>query len=275
MLKKAINLLKTNPVLILFYAAVEVIIFLILFTMYPNSMKDFGITEGTMIDFSAYFMTLGKMLLAVLFLSVIGIIFNSGYGYMTAEAVYNGKTSAQSFLKGVKKYGVRVLLTTLLLTAMSFGVSIIIWILMFLFMMLSFVLGILGNHLLMTGIVTIVLSFLVILLVPFVLLWSPAIFIDDIGVIQGLKNGWRAGLKNYWRLFVALLLFYIPVGIAAASNSFASSNGDILTPGYWVACIIMAFISVLLMPYLFMVYYDYRMKTLQQGMELNEFNEIR
>lgn len=256
MVVKSLNLLKKNSVIILFYAAYMVVMYLIVFMLYPKDMTQFMNVDPNNFDFAAYFIMMTKLFIALILMGVLGILFLSGFGSMISEAVVKGKTSANSFLPGLKKYFVRVLLSSLLLVAFSIGLTIVLSIIA---IPLTF-LAILSGNMMNSIIIGIFTSMIVIFSVPFVTLWFPSIFIDDVGVIQGLKNGAKAGFKNYWKLLLMILLMYLPVIVNTAINYSSIANGVIFTPGYIVTCIIVSIITIIAIPAIFLIYEEYQQK---------------
>lgn len=263
MVVKSLNLLKKNSVLILFYAAYMVVMYFIVFMLYPKDMSQFSNANPNNFDFTAYFIVMTKLLIALLLMGVLGILFLSGFGNMNSEAVLKGKTSANSFLPGLKKFFVRVLLSSLLLAAFSIGLTIVLSIIAIPFTIFA----VLSGNMMNSIIIVIFTSAVVIFSVPFVILWFPSIFIDDTGVIQGLKNGAKAGVKNYWKLLLIILLMYLPVIVNTAINYSSMANGVIFTPGYIVMCIIVSIITIIAIPAIFLIYEDYQQK--RRTMTLN------
>jgi hypothetical protein len=251
MLKKSLNILKSNPVIILFYTAFLVVTLLILFALYPKNFSQFTNPDVTTFDFAAYLSMMGKMFICALLMYVLGLLFYSGFGNMMTEAVMDGKTSANSFLPGIRNYFGRILLASLLLIAFSIGFSIVISIVTVPIMLLSARNESVNS---LSLIISIISSLVVVLVSPFFLLWCPSIFIDDTGMIQGLVKGAKAGVKNYWKLLLILLILYIPV-VANIIFSFKSiENGNIFTPGYLIIGLLTVIISFVSFPIFFLIY---------------------
>ena len=251
MLKKSLNILKSNPVMILLYALFMVVTFLIIFTLYPKDINQFTNPDVTKFDFAGYLVMMGKMLIAALLMYALGLLFYSGFGNMITEAVINGKTSANSFLPGVKKYFVRVLLASLLLMAFSIAFSIISSIITVPIMLLSI------RNVAITSlsiIITLILTLVIIIILPFILLWFPSIFIDDVGVIPGLVKGAKAGVKNYWKLLLVILIIYLPVTANIMINFKSIENGNIFTPGYLIMGLLSVIMSLVSFPVFFLIY---------------------
>ncbi len=257
MVKKTLQLLKQNPVLVLLYLGVQVITQLIMFLLYPKTMSDFGITENAF-DFQLYFLTLGKLLIVIIVVYIIGLLFYSGYGNMLREAILRGKAGWKAFGDGIASFFVRILLSSLLLGAMAVGASIPMMIIAIPIAVGTTLNGSMDGIIITPIITTIILD----IVIPLILLWLPAIFIDDTGVIQGMKNGFRAGVKNYWKLLLLVLLISIPMIIIFVVNSpstysVAGTNETILSPGYYVISIIEGIFASLFIPYIFMLYHNY------------------
>lgn len=262
MVSKSIDILKKNSVLILFYAAYMVAMFLIVFMLYPKDMSQFSNTDPATFDFAIFRNIMLKMLLASLLMGIAGLSFFSGFGSMISEAVLNGKTFAASFLPGLKKFFVRVLLATLLLSAFYIGFSIVLSIILIPITIITVISGAAnpaatdyvatGN---LIGLITASISAVaVIFSFPFIISWYSSIFIDDTGVIQGLKNGAKSSVKNYWKLVLVILTMYLPIVTYMIINFASMTKGVIFTPGYLVVCILAAIISIVALPIIFMIY---------------------
>lgn len=253
MLKKSINLLKNNSILILLYFAYIVISFLILYVLYPKDMSQFNSLNPSGFDFAAYIVMMIKMLIASLLSGVLGLLFLSGFGSMLSEAIKKGKTSISSFLPGIQRYFVRILLAMLLLLAFSIGFSIVISIIIIpitLFLVIAE-----STSITMVSLVTMAITMVVIVFIcPFILLWFPSILIDDIGVMKGLANGAKAGVKNYWKLVLIIVVIYLPITLNTAFSYDTMAKGIIFTPTYLILYLLTAIISIVALPIIFMVY---------------------
>lgn len=241
----------------MFYCIYLIIAFLLLFLLYPNNFNEFINTNTNAFNFIAYFIAMAKILMASVLIGILGIIFLSGFYYMISEALITGRTSKLSFLPGIKKYFVRTLLSTLLLYSFSIALSILLSIIVVAVVFTQ----ILGGSESVTGMsifIMLLTTVIVAIPMPFVLLWFPSIFIDDIGVIQGLKRGAKAGVKNYWKLLLILFIFLVPVGIIMAMSFSKMTNGNIFTPGTMAMYLVEAAISIVVSPTLFIIYQGYR-----------------
>jgi len=266
MIKKSINLLKSNSSILIFYAAFYAITLLILFLLYPRNLNSF-ININTFYPF-VYMIAILKICVAMVLIYGLSITFISGFGLMIKEAVITGKTSTSSFLPGLKKYFVRILLMSLLLFAFAIGFSFAISIITIPIMLTQMVnVGFenlqnfqntqnFQNLKNMSLSISLFTTSLTIIAIPFIILWLPSIFIDDVKIIQGLKNGVKAGVKNYWKLLVYLVIIYIPIMIYQIFSFDTMMNGVIFTPGYIAILILEACLSIVILPIFYMIYND-------------------
>ena len=259
MIKKSLHLLKNNTVIILFYAIYLVVMFLIVFTLYPKDMNQFNSMNPNSFDFAAYFNAMAKIFFASILMYACGILFLSGFGCMISEVVLEGKTKATSFLPGISKFFVRVLLASLLLIAFYIGFSIVLSIII---IPITFIMLAYGN--MATLIITLIAAVAVIFTIPFIILWFPSIFIDDAGVIQGLINGAKVGVKNYLKLVFVLFVMYLPIFAYIIVNFDSMSKGVIYTPSYFIMCILAAIISIVAIPIIFIMYKENRPRLYNQ-----------
>lgn len=253
MLAKAINLLKKNPVILLFYVGYLVLTYLIVFLLYPTDFGSFTELEYSF-DMREYLIMMAKMLIAIGLLSVLSLLFMSGYGYMVAEATVTGKTSSASFGKGIKLFFVRTLLAMLLTFAIYMGFSFLMSMIFIPFAMFTSISGNLWG----IAIITTLMLMVVTVVMPFIILWYPAIYVDNLGVIQALKTGLKAGVKHYWRLLLMLLVMFLPAVINTIINYKEMMEGNMFSPGYILTMLLSAIISVVVIPYLFVVYHEGR-----------------
>lgn len=253
MLKKSFLILKNNPVLILLYLGSMLLIYLIMYGLYPHDYNQMSQTYVTSFDFAEYMITMLKMMLAALLMSVVSLLFYSGFGFMMNEAVITGKTNISSMPTGIKKFTIRILLAYLLYMAFAIGFSIVIGITMIPFIILATVKGVA-----FIIIYVIVLMLLITAVIPLLMLWMPAIFADNCSAMQGLKRGWKAGFKNYWKLVLIVVVNYLPVAIYMVFNYSSMSSGNIFNLGYLLVIIISSIISLIISPMLFILYYEKR-----------------
>ncbi|MGI6776973.1 MAG: hypothetical protein ACOX7R_02775 [Acetivibrionales bacterium] len=261
MLKKTLHVLKDNPVLIVLYIAyiaAAMLITELAFPMYPVGENP--------LDILLMFCKIG---LGYLLLCAVGLLFFAGYGHMLSEAVVHGKSSLHGFLPGIKKFFVRVLVAALLQMAFYIGVTIAISIIM-IPITIIFVVSSAGDPMQSVSVISTIFMAIIFLLMlfalPFVLLWYPAIFIDDINTIEALKKGARAGAKAYWKLVLAIFIIYIPLFVYfAIDNPFKialqSTYGHIsYSPAYYIFVVTVSLLSMVLLFYTFTVYEEIRHK---------------
>ncbi|MCX7709243.1 MAG: hypothetical protein N2484_05275 [Clostridia bacterium] len=256
MIAKALESLKKNPVVVVFYVLYLMVVFAITYVFFANNL-------GANPDPAAAFSVLGKILLGALIMGVIGIVFFAGYGKMAADAVTLGETSTAAFGEGVKKFFVRVLLAALLLFAFYLGFSIVIGIIMIPFSIM-FAMNDPANAVAagaMIGLVTSGIMMLIIVFVaPFIMLWFPAIFVDDIGVMEGLKRGAKAAVKGYWFLVLSTFIMYLPsvlymvFNYSSMMNAQTMTKANMFTPAYLAMCLISAVLGIVFMQLLIVVY---------------------
>jgi len=258
-LKRAIKLLKEKPVLILFYTVYLVVMLMIMFLLYPHDMRQFMEVEDTF-ELIQLFKMLMNMFIAVILMIVLGILFMAGFGGMVAEACVTGKTYPSSFGKGIQRYGVRTLLAYLLLIVFSVVVSLFISLITIPFVILNALsivntVGVDSSSLSLISMIPSLISMVIIIFIaPFILLWFPAIYIDNIGVMEGLKRGAKSGVKNYWKLMLAVFVVYIPMGIYLLFEYKTMSNGIIFPPSFIVVTVVDSFLALIMIPYLYYIY---------------------
>jgi hypothetical protein len=202
---------------------------------------------------------MGKILLAGFLMFVIGLFYLSGYGNVIRVAVVTGKASASSFLAGIKHFFVRVLLCVLLIVAIVIVGSVLLGLISIPFTILVVMSG--NSSPMVFMIIVMVVTFLIVLIpTPFVILWLPALFLEDTKVIQSLKLGAKVGKKNYWRLMFATALLCFPQFIYMILNYDIASTGTILSPGYFIILVVMAILSMIYYVYLFVLFHEDRLK---------------
>lgn len=203
MIGKALTLLKTNPVIILFYIIYTVITSVFLIVLIPGKIDQTDIVD--------LLLAAAGIMLSAFFVGIIGLVFLSGFGHMLAEAVTTGKTSLRSFFPGIKRFIIKLLLTFLLFLAIYVAYTIILSI-AFVPVMLLLAMGnpqnvaAAGTSANVT--LTAVFSLAVLASIPFVILWFPAIFIDGVRITEALKRGFKTGIKNYGILLLWNLVLY-------------------------------------------------------------------
>jgi hypothetical protein len=254
MIGKALKLLKENPVIILAYIVYMALCSAILFTLMPGKYDQTDIVEMLLAT---------ARILAMSFIAgAVGLVFISGFGHMLAEAVTAGRTSIKSFLPGIKVFFVRLLLAVLLLIAIYIGFSIVLSI-AYVPLMLILSLNNPGNMATpgSPGIIVLTsgLYLAVLASIPFIILWLPAIFIDNIKVIAAFKKGIKSGTKNYGILFLWTLILYLPTFIYMVGNMSSIASGITFSIGYAANLILTAVISLIYLPAVFILYNEKRL----------------
>ena len=256
MLRKVLQLIKNNPVIILCHAAYLVINVLVLLFLYPKSFGvDTYMKEGAF-DYSLYMTAMRNMLILALLMFIFSLLFISGYNSIVREAVLSGKTKLIFFLDGIKNYFGRVLLSALLTTAIIIVGSVLLGIVSVPFTIMAASKGI-GSVYLVSMVIMLVTMFLILIPSPFLVLWFPALFLEDTAVIRSLKLGAKAGYKNYWKLLLATLLLILPQVIYSVLNYNVMLRGSLFSVGYYILLAVMAVLSLLYNIYLFILYHEY------------------
>jgi hypothetical protein len=280
MLRKSLDTLKKNPIIIFVYLLVTVILFLAIILILPDINKITAISNEitqTQVDPSTIdpqliidMMISGmKLLLFGLIVCIFGIIYVSGFGNMMSEAVIEGKTSIKSFFTGIKRSFKKTILSFLLLIAFSFGFGIIVALISMPFTISSMVKSSFDNQAVYNDqrIVQALSSIISIFAYPFVELWFPSIFMDkNDGVIASLKKGLRAGIKNYKLLVVVTAAMLLPsIGLLVFNTGLNTINTVASSPAYIAIYIYQALLAPVIFIYLFTLYNKTRQ--LQQNME--------
>lgn len=257
MLSKAYKTLRENPVLILLHVAYMLVTAFVFYLFRPHQINQNDITELLINTFI--------MFLTSLVMGILGLIYFTGYSNMIAQAVTAGKTSIGSFFPGIKHFFGRLLLATLLMFSMFVGFSIILSIAIIpVTMMLTF--SNQGDPVVaatnLTLIITPFISLCVIAVIPFIILWLPALFIDDTGVIDSMKRGMKAGVKNYGILMLWTAIVYLPAFIYTMMNMGAAQAGIIMAPGYIAMLLVSTILSLF---YFIMIFILYKEKRINAG----------
>jgi hypothetical protein len=224
--------------------------------LYPKDFRQYYDASDSAYSLLYYLFTMVKMMFAVVLICGLGLVFFSGFGNMITEAVINGTTSAGSFIPGIKKYFGRIFLSTLLLFAFYIGFTIVITIIIIPLTIIAVMMG----NIMITIVASLIMGLVVIFALPFIILWYPAIFIKSTGVIQGLKDGLKAGAKNYWKLLLGIVIIYIPVILNVIIEFDSMMAGTWYTPTYFVSIILSSTMMMIAFPIIFMIYQDYNSK---------------
>ncbi|MEI6602979.1 MAG: hypothetical protein WCL54_05790 [Clostridia bacterium] len=276
MIKKAFEVIKNNPVLVVMYLVYNAFVLIGMLVFLSD-----GIEQSK--NLAVMLAQLGKMYLYFAIVGVIGLLFVSGAGAMLAEAVVKGKTSISSFFPFVKKFFGRILLSALLMIAyaivFSIALSIIITVPIVLITLSSGLNtgGAAATTNMVSGMTTATsaLTMLIVLIaLPFFAHWFPSIFMDDTTVIKGMLNGFKSAKKNYGKLILIVLAIYLPTmfytvyslmntTFSLGSNAVKDMMGS---PVYYAQILISVVISVIVIPMLFITYYEHQLKLAAQAM---------
>ncbi len=257
MLKKTLQLIKTNPLIVICYTIYLVFSILLIYFLYPKSFGVGTYTQGGVFDYSLYMVTMRNMLIAVALIFILSLFFISGYGGMTREAVLSGKTKLFYFLDGIKNYFGRVLLSALLTGAVVIVGSILLGLLSIPFTIMAVANGT-NSIYIMTMVIMLVTLILVLIPTPFVALWLPAMFLEDTSIMRSLKFGAKAGAKNYFRLLIVSIILILPQVIYSILNYSHILRGTLFSVEYFILLGIMALTSMIYNIYLFIVYHEYK-----------------
>ncbi len=201
--------------------------------------------------------TMRNMLIALLLMFIFSLFFISGYSNMIREAVFSGKTKLLFFLNGIKHFFGRVLLSVLLMAAILMVGSVLLGLLSIPLTILVTANGF-GSLYAMTLIIMLVTLILVMIPMPFLVLWLPALFLEDTGVIRSLRLGAKAGTKNYWKLFLVTLLIILPPAVYSILNYNVIMKGSLYSVEYCIMLGAMVILSLIYNIYTFVLYHEYR-----------------
>lgn len=240
MLKKTFSLLKKNPKLILYY-----VIFIVINTLLALGVS--GIINPEKIDEGALNQVAGMWII----IAVISIIFMAGFGCMLASAVKNGKCTNKDFAYGLKNEIGKMILSFLLILIFLLGFAIILIMITVPFTMAASV-GVSDEFVYSLVMIT-AIGLMTLFLYPLFMLWYPAMFIDDVKVMEGLRRGARTSKKCYWTLVLAVFITVIPSLTYSLITAF-TSTAQVLSAGYWVFMLVNIIFSFILLVFTFVIY---------------------
>lgn len=253
MINRALEILKNNTILIMLYLAMVALNLVFMVAFYPS---DFSTTDP--IEVLA---RTGILLGLTFVLLVVGLVFFAGFGKMLAEAVEFGTTSFENFLPALKKYIGKLILLALLMLAFYLVFAIIAGIFITIVVLIISATGSLQHNVEAMLLVTVVsMGAMYILLLPFVLLVLPAVFMDELGVIDTLKIGMKAGLKNYGMLVITLIAMYAPTLVYTVVNLADMKTGAKFTSEYIGFSILNAGLALFVLTIMFIIYKDWRVR---------------
>lgn len=266
MLKKSFGTLKNNPVLILLFLAAVVVYAVPMLLFLPEVRNIMEISRGiaenpanaSSMDLSqmtSMLMSTLKLYLYLLLLAVLGIVFLSGYGNMLAAAVNEGKASWKIFLFGIRKFLGKVILSALLLLAITFGFSLILSTFTIPYTMAGIFAnkGNPGNMMESQLVITTITMVLSVFLYPMIELWLPAVFLEkEEGVVSCFRKGIRASLRKYLPLLTITAVMILPLLILYIVSGDIYSIMD--SPFYIISFVYQAVIAPILLTFLFHTY---------------------
>lgn len=272
MLRKTLQLIKENLLILMFYTFYLGINILVMLTLYPKSFGMDAYTRNGRFNYFLYMTTMRNILVSLLIIFALSLFYISGFNNLIREAIFSGKTRASSFLEGIRTYLGRVVLFMLLMVAIVTVISVFMGIISIPFTIMAASSGSFSSYGI-TRVIMVVTMILMILPTPFISLWLPSLFLEDTGVIQSLKLGAKAGVKNYGRLLLATLLLIAPQMVYSVLNISRMQNGPLYTPGYLILFGVTAVMGLIYNIYAFVIYHEYRIKPITirqpQGNRIN------
>ncbi|KYH30996.1 hypothetical protein CLTEP_24530 [Clostridium tepidiprofundi DSM 19306] len=240
MLKKSFEILKKNPILILFSLIFE--------------LSNISLNSDLVKKYHLFF-SYSALIIIIFF--VLSLMCTAGFNAMVGEAVISGKTKVSTFLSGIKNFSLRLFLAALLFGLFVFGYSIII-------LILSFIIDISSSNIPSIGtlIILIIVLLSTLFLAPLFILWVPAMISDDIGVTESLRSGAGVAKESYWILFLSIIVFIIPdfiYGFIVLKNlSFNIQSFNMIsqmhTSGFWILKFIDVFWNLIFNIFLYVLY---------------------
>ncbi|HEX2947222.1 MAG TPA: hypothetical protein VHT96_14860 [Clostridia bacterium] len=223
MLKKALILLKKNPLLMILPVLAVGLVFVSELPMLQDINKVMGLSRSMynvqsppqmQLQDAMEIMRAGLlMLLFGLVYCVLAVIFVSGYGNMLAAAVSDGKATMKIFLYGIKKFIGKMTLSFLLFVAVMIGASLVISIVTTPILLASMAgarfdpVSMMNTQKTMQLAISVIMLFLY----PFILMWFPAVFMErEEGVTACFRKGIRAGVRNYLPMVAVVAFILLP-----------------------------------------------------------------
>lgn len=262
MFKKTIDILKKNPLITMIYFGY--VVMTIIFTTFMAASLGTSINPE---ETSQFISVMGKLTGWSIILAVISIIFAGGFGYVLSTAINDNKPTMKTFFEGINKFIGRMLLA---------GLLFIVFILAFIILLTLIAIPIFvflskgaseANIISGTIVYMLIISAVFIFVYPFFMLWYPSIFVDDLGVIEGLKKGIKTSKKCYWTLVLTLIVSTIPTAIYSFTSGNFNSNqnstiSQLSSPWYWIYTIISIAISITVFTFVCVLYKERKDKKL-------------
>jgi len=191
--KKSIKLLFRNPILFIPTLIQLGVMVLYLITLIPTfTGKSFHPSRG-----------IGTMMIGGILIIIINILIESGKIFMIKQTVVNNGTTMEDFLKGIKRFTLRLILGALLTMAIFFVIGIIL-------IPFMTILGFLR-----LGIVAAVLTFVLMMILGlFISMWEIILVYEDCTILEAFKGSIRFA-RNY---FGTLLVINIIQAIFSGGN---------------------------------------------------------
>lgn len=252
MLKKIVNLLKNNPMIIITYVA------LVLIYSVPIAVITSKINTKNVSDMIIYIF---YMLLWIIILTILIIVLAPPFLNMLKEASIDGKTGFKSLLRGTRYIG-KFILAALFFMVMFIPLSIMILIL--LAPVLAVLSSVAQNNTDMYLILSqAVYSFAMVFIMPFLMLWLPALFFENYGVIDCLKCGIKKVKGNYWELVLAAIALMAPSYILTVCQLITNNQNfavSYTSPSFWIMLIINIIAALASLTFLFLLYAEIKKK---------------
>lgn len=269
MLRKTIQLIKNNPCISICQMVYIVILFLGLFLLYSVGQNEIS----SYIDYTLYS---GKFFISSILSLLIGMVFIAGFGNALSEVITSGKCGFTDFYVGIKRYYMKSVLSVLVLYIIYVVCSTI------LFPTVSHIIVDMFNPYGEIRRISydVCIYILNILIMPFTMLFLPAIYIDHYDIIPGLITGMRLAARNYYKLVWVLSIMFIPIiidvifikdavmfvftplSIEYIHNTIAVLSGN----GFTISTIIMYLVEVVIFlvsaPLFFVIYAESSSKRL-------------
>lgn len=270
MVKKTIDTIKSNPMIfiVMFVYVLLIAVLSIPIISETNKTTDnyANITSFSRIypdiyarRMSEIMLSCSKIIFYSLMLLLLRICFISGYGNMVEAAMNEGKASLKIFFYGFRKFFGKVILSALLLVAVTIGFGIVVLLITIPLTIIGVLSGTFTADNMLSGqkAIQIFISVIILLIYPLLLLWLPAIFAErKDGVVKCFKNGFREGKRHYVQVLLASVLMMLPVFLQylLCDNLYELTK----TPYYLLIYPIQGIILPFVITYLFVLYHTVR-----------------
>lgn len=271
MLRKTFQLIKNNPNIIIFQVIYIVISFFSTLILYSVSQSEIS----SSIDYILYCV---KLLISFVLGLLLGIIFLSGFGHTLSETLISRESGITTFFVGNKKYFMKSMLSVLVLyiiNVVSFAILLPTASQIILKIFVPY-----GNDEVRKEFYYIFIYIINIFIMPFSILFLPAIYIDHYDILPGLIAGMKLAVRNYLKLVWVLSAMYIPViiniifikdaamfvftplPIEYVFNSIDVMNGNVFSISFIIMYFIEGVIFLVSAPLFFVIYNESSSKRL-------------